>query len=394
MPIRVFRQTSAGNFVPFGTYAGASYLLHIYTADVNNDGYPDIICGHNSPSRIAVYLNNGDGTFATPSNYGVTNFNSDFKLGDLDNDGDLDIVAASTNASLSVNRLQILLNNGAGSFSVYASIAEPIVTRGLFLADLDNDRDLDLMHASTNSFGSAIKTIIYENDGNANFTSKNVYTDYGLTSNILAEDLNGDGNTDILSLNAFNGTSRVLWKEGGGDNSLGTIRSIDLANSIAGIFGDFNGKGSPDIFAYRYDGANQTNHATYINDGIGNFSKNIGTGVSAKFLNYHQGFGIDYDNDGDLDIFYAEANGDFKIAINGNSKLTVNQGLNFISAGSGSHHFGAVNSGFFRPGAHFYGRKLRKYGFIYFRFPNQRPGRRRFCHHRLYYRRSRPGRQC
>lgn len=145
-------------------------------ADFNNDGLQDAfvistnfngtIPSPNIPNRL--YKNNGDGTFTQVT--GI--FDTDIFLrartsswGDIDNDGDLDLYVGSVQTTVAD---RLYRNNGDGTFTSLTSSAAAengTATFGSAFGDIDNDGDLDLIAINNGQANS-----IFINDGTGTFT--------------------------------------------------------------------------------------------------------------------------------------------------------------------------------------------------------------------------------
>jgi hypothetical protein len=126
-----FVQRSAASLGISGAHEGWDGVT---TADVNNDGYVDLLLVTNGTGHL--YVNDGDGTFTYRQSFsGRQGYMGGFA--DLDNDGDLDLVFAGDN--------RVLVNDGTGSFptSVSFSFGDVNDPRSIAFADIDNDGDLD-----------------------------------------------------------------------------------------------------------------------------------------------------------------------------------------------------------------------------------------------------------
>jgi len=125
-------------FVQTGAFPGGAFAL----GDLDNDGDIDI-AALGGPSRpFTISLNTGDGqSFVSTVSMPITRHDNQISLSDMDNDGDLDVVTVNqTSADISV-----LFNNGDGSFAPQQSFdVAPRSSRTLFpqslaIADVDGD---------------------------------------------------------------------------------------------------------------------------------------------------------------------------------------------------------------------------------------------------------------
>lgn len=126
--------------------------------DFNGDGRPDIAVGINDTSpadNIGILINNGSG-FNLPVYYGNASSRSIYSIraGDIDNDGDLDLVANTYNVGS--NQVHVLQNDGMGVFTVLTSFSNTDTAREIYLADYNNDGRLDII---TNGRGRAHLTL-------------------------------------------------------------------------------------------------------------------------------------------------------------------------------------------------------------------------------------------
>lgn len=272
--------------------------------DVDNDGDQDVLVvgrrGGDFAPVASVYENMGDGSFQDFNagliavKFGAADF------GDYDNDGDLDIFLTGRDASNSrISRLY--RNNGAGSFSqVLVSIPGFDVSSVTWI-DYDLDADLDLLISGNN--GTSRKTSLYRNDGDARFVevgSGLVNVDWGSSA---FGDFDNDGDPDLLLIGLGESTAQARVYR----NNNGSFSDINAALQGAGhgqgAWGDYDNDGLLDILIVGLsDGGGSAR--VYRNTGAGFVLTETLRGVD-----YGAAAWGDYDNDGDLDIVMSGLDG-------------------------------------------------------------------------------------
>ncbi|MEE8261448.1 MAG: VCBS repeat-containing protein, partial [Gammaproteobacteria bacterium] len=113
-------------------------------------------------------------------------------LGDVDADGDLDLVAGNAGVS------RVYVNDGAGGFTDSGQALGFNDTRSVTLGDVDGDGDLDLVEGNSN-FGTIIADRVYVNDGAGNFTDSGQALGASGTQSVTLGDVDGDGDLDLVA---------------------------------------------------------------------------------------------------------------------------------------------------------------------------------------------------
>lgn len=205
----------------------------IIAADLNNDGKLDIAIVSEGDEVVWVTLGNGDGTFQPRTNVNFSDHPVGFAVGDLNNDGILDMAAANL-----FTGLQIALGNGDGTFQAPVDYAAGRFPASVTLADLNHDGKLDAVVA--NSGDSTLSVFLGNGDGTFQPMTSIVTGGPNATA---AADFNGDGKLDLAVADGGTGSVGILL--GNGD---GTFQpEMSFPGGGGGVLvGDFNLDGHVD----------------------------------------------------------------------------------------------------------------------------------------------------
>ncbi len=331
---KVATDNTAGAFASKVDYTSGDQAQAIIQADLNADGYPDIIVANYNASNIEVFLNDGDGTFGTGTTYASGSNPVGLAAGDVNGDGDIDIVSIANETIIA-----IFIGNGDGTLNAKATLtttynnALPAPTN-VALVDIDLDGDLDLLYTTSGQLKSQ------ENEGSGTFNNSSEWGYDSTTSKALSADMDADGDLDLVYVGSSNIViTRFI------NNNPSSVTTSSANQPIDVVIGDFDGDGDIDAVT-----AN-----TNFGSGSISFYANSGSATFAAKVNYSMGASTvpksitaaDYDGDGDLDIFVTSYSNDEVVLFTNNGSAVFTLADSFTT---GDGPFGLVVSDFDRDG--------------------------------------------
>lgn len=228
-----FKNDGSGNFTMSGYLQG--YFTSVGLADLNGDGRLDLIRG--DANELSWRIGDGNTFYGQQTLPSSAHFVRSVISGDVDNDNDLDVIAAFSTGG---GQIVVFENDGNGTFSSNTVIGSPGGV--LDTADVDNDGDLDIL----STLAGEQEVVWFENDGNGGFsTQQSVAEDIAYGGFVHASDIDDDGSVDAV----FCSRTEVGWaknQSGVFDEALVSSR-IDSVQEIYSY--DLNNDGDNDVIA-------------------------------------------------------------------------------------------------------------------------------------------------
>ncbi len=220
-------------------------------ADVDNDGLNDIISLHsgNGNNFVTITKNTGDRKFATPVDYSIAVGGKKMATADVNGDGYVDVIVANQDGMF----FSVLLNNGNGTFATAVDYSIGFTLYQIAAADIDGDGDADLVIKGYDNNSNKDKIVIAYNNGSGNFGNQNEINiksgapDYYYSySNFTLLDIDNDGDLDIAThANHYYGTNQyentLLFENAAGSSSAPTTAASNItASGISGTSATIN----------------------------------------------------------------------------------------------------------------------------------------------------------
>jgi len=274
--------------------------------DFDDDGDEDLAVASvpgNNDGVLSIFLNDGSGGFSSPQE--ITTFTTfgaaEMIAADLDDDDDLDL--AFTDPSL--DYVVWTLNNGSGTFGTPSRVATSSTPWGLAADDFDDDGDVDLITAAAGTD----EVEIYENNGSASFSYDSSVTFSFDPLTVIVVDLNGDGDNDLVAGDSSASSSELGVALRTGSGTYGTPSDTSVNGQVFKILADdLDGDSDQDVFIITRTGSGVSAAGELtglLGNGSGGFAStqtaSLGTSVPI-------GMDIaDFDNDGDDEVVISDS---------------------------------------------------------------------------------------
>lgn len=287
-PIELWLNKGANHFINSDqNLRTPSRKNELHLADLNADGAPDLVMPVNRENQ--VIFNDGKGNFgdrnynfAPPVFYSTAAITNSVAIGDVDGDGDIDLVDGNGEGQANI----VWLNDGAGVLTDSGQILGASDTSDVILGDIDNDGDLDLIEGNNQA------SSVWFNNGSGGFTDSGQALGSYITSEIVLADIDNDNDLDLIEAKTYVDTK--LWLNDG--TGVFSESGITLVPAISLATGDIDDDGDQDLILGSLDSLE-----IYKNDGTGTFTNTNQTTASYEAESLQL---LDLDNDGDLDYIH------------------------------------------------------------------------------------------
>ena len=295
--ICLYLNDGTGSFdkeLTFNTAMGAMFEWK----DADSDGDPDLIV---AGSQFPFYYKNNGGNNYSNEWEGLVPFEfSSCVAGDLDNDGDKDFVMMGMMDDFAYCDI-VLYENDYPAVTKQSDSMTGLMKGDIVLSDIDNDGDLDIV-ATGMSYAQVANFVAYKNNGNFSFVNSFSNVDMGTSTGSLdMADYDCDGDEDVV-ITGWAGTASAVTKIYEND---GTGEFAETSHVFPGTrfgnaeWGDYDRDGDQDLLICGTTSSGALS-ALYRNDGDSGFTEITVTGLTAIAAG-RLSWG-DYDSDGDLDI--------------------------------------------------------------------------------------------
>lgn len=292
---RVMVLTSGGD----GTFTVAEFLtgygaVWIDAGDLDSDGDLDLVTVNSNSRSLTRLFNDGDGGFGDVSHTITLRYPKRVKLADMDSDGDLDI-ALSSNYGVMVYK-----GDGLGGIVQSRQYYAGTRPKAFAFGDIDQDKDVDMLVSDL----VTARVLVFMGDGLGDFGAGVAVPVGSGPSDIALDDVDGDGYLDLLVAAQSDSAIQSLLNDRSGGFGAAQSRATG-SMPLAMIVCDVNGDGVNDVTTANYDAdsvsffASAACGADFNHDGVLDFFD-----VSAFLVAYTGGdLSVDFDGSGTLDFF-------------------------------------------------------------------------------------------
>jgi hypothetical protein len=290
----------------------------IAAADLNNDGFTDLVTTVTAGSAM-TYLNQNGQSFLQGSPFGPSDGAMVVGLGDMDEDGCVDAVELGEYGFVTIAK-----GTCDGNFTQSAPIAavgdlDPAIQ----VIDVNGDGHLDVVGSSayygleTAGMGAqgGYLVSVLKGDGKGNLAPAQIYRGGADDFSLAVADLTGDGMPEIVTTDSLDNAATLFVNDGSGNYGAPGGESIGYLSGVTNSpipdvpmeTADLNGDGKPDIVLLEFGqlASDPSQFTALLNDGTGNFLPPIRSPVTAgPNVPYPQFILGDFRNPSKADVAY------------------------------------------------------------------------------------------
>jgi len=230
-----------------------NYSLCIDIGDLNNDTFPDIIAGYKT-NGIKVFYGDGTGQYTMGEFPKDSDMVKAILIAELNNGAHPDIVSTHKvwgGSGSDLKKIEVWMGDGEGNWSKKTVIQETSIDySALAAADLDNDGHLDIIAASDSKLG--IDKYIYQPAGS--FWDRGSVNSKGSYSSLQLLDVDRDGEEDVIGCRFDGEGINIYMGTGTGSFESEDVGPVQNGNVWACVIWDFNGDGHEDLVAANMSG--------------------------------------------------------------------------------------------------------------------------------------------
>ncbi len=259
-------------------------------ADLDNDGNLDVVAGGSSPAALTISYGDGRGGMSRPQHLYLKGEVQSIAIADINEDGLMDIVIS---AQRETTGIKIWQNRSQQKWIKTIGPIEINNYQGIASGDVNGDGHSDIVAANASSDTQG-GIQVWLGDGNGNWPTETGPTITGIYMDVALADFNEDGILDLAGAGwGIYGSLRIWLGDGTGNWS--STPPLNNGSHYGISIGDLNRDGHLDILAATY----RAGVHIFLGDGTGAFVKTVSPQQEGSFWDI---IPIDLDDDGAPDL--------------------------------------------------------------------------------------------